>query len=75
MSGNNIPVGMLQNDELYNILSSLALSGGADIKTLYLVAHSAGIQEEFMQNMVEHGIANNSNGKHLSMSATEQRLR
>ena len=44
----NIPLGLVQNEELFNLLSALAMSGGADIKTLVMVAQAAGIGPAFI---------------------------
>jgi len=44
----NIPTGLVQNDELFNLLAALAMSGGADTKTLVLVAQAAGIGPAFI---------------------------
>ncbi len=52
----NIPVGMLQNDELFNIIAALAISGGADIKTLFMVAQAAGIEAAFYERLTKYGI-------------------
>jgi len=52
MYGNDdIPIGLTMNEELLNLLLSLALSGGADLKTLYLVAQGRGIQEPFSNRL------------------------
>jgi|GEM_PF-6504002 len=52
-----VPIGMLQNDELFNVLSALAISGGADIRTLFMVAQAAGIEAAFMHRLKQYGLA------------------
>ena len=54
----DIPIGMLQNDELFNALCALAISGGADIRTLFMVAQVAGIEAAFMHRLKQYGLAN-----------------
>lgn len=52
-----IPIGMLQNDEIFNLLSALAISGGADIRTLFMVAQAAGIEGAFLHRLKQYGLA------------------
>ena len=52
-----VPIGLMQNDELFNVLAALAISGGADIRTLFMVAQAAGIEAAFMHRLKQYGLA------------------
>jgi hypothetical protein len=43
-----VPIGMIRYEELLNMLTAVALAGG-DIKTLVLVAQSAGLGPAFVR--------------------------
>jgi len=51
----SIPVGMVQFDELHNILSGLALTGGVDVRTLAIVAQTVGFGPEFINWLKREG--------------------